>query len=237
MIKLNVELFLAARSDYESSRYRILSGLQHARQEFSRNRIYPPLAELIELYRTLKAITQGSAGIRSELPKRISRFDLKERRVVFEPIDLSGDDLAAIEELINWALPNILAAIEMGQTIFNFVDENLQLQEVGLLPSYVQEGYLLVPELRRGLLHVVRYEVSIFTGADQQYRNLKTETIETVPIARLGFSPGSIKQELMQSHRELPNPATYYFDTDLDFPFAETMLPVAKRKLLRKLYS
>jgi hypothetical protein len=42
---------------------------------------------------------------------------------------------------------------------------------------------------------------------------------------------------LIAEHRELPNPATYLCQTELDFPFQETILPVAKRKLLRRLYS
>ena len=32
---------------------------------------------------------------------------------------------------------------------------------------------------------------------------------------------------------DLPNPATYRLDSDLVFPVEETMLPIAKRKLLR----
>ena len=43
--------------------------------------------------------------------------------------------------------------------------------------------------------------------------------------------------ELIEANRDLPNPATYLFETDLDFPFNETILPVAKRKFLRGLYS
>ncbi|HVZ40354.1 MAG TPA: hypothetical protein VHI13_13825 [Candidatus Kapabacteria bacterium] len=233
---LHLEMFLAARRDIEASQFHILGGLQQVRREFAHNRIYPPLSDLIELHRTLKSITDGSEGIRQEL-RRIREIDIANRRIIYEPLDLDGDALAAIAEMIKWALPLIQAAIEEGQTIFNFVDENLMVKEVGILPSYVEEGYLLVPELKANVLHVVRYEVSIYTGADQQFRNLKTETIETIPLARLDFSPGRIKQELMESHRELPNPATYYFDTDLDFPFNETMFPVAKRKFLRRLYS
>jgi hypothetical protein len=234
---LNLEMFLAAQRDYESSQLHILGGLQKIRREFSHNRIYPPLAELIDLYRTLRTITQNSEGLRAELPKRIKELDLKEGRIVYENLDMGEDALAAIEELVEWAMPHIHAAIEEGQTIFNFVDENLTVHEVGLVPSYVEEGYLMVPELKRGLLHIVRYEITIFTGADQNYRNLKTQTIDILPLNRIGFEPIEVKHDLIEHHRELPNPATYLFSTELDFPFNETILPIAKRKLLRRLYS
>lgn len=235
MSELTLEMFIGAQRDYEATQFTILNGLRKIRQDFTQNKIYPPLSDLIELYHTLKKITQSSQGLKDELPKRIKEIDLKGKRIIYEPLDLDG--LAPIEDLIGWALPVIQKAIEEGQTIFNFVDENMKVQEVGILPSYIEEGYLLLPELRRGLLHVIRYEISIFSGADQQYRNLKTTSLSTMAIPGLDFSPGRVKLDLIEQHRELPNPATYFFSTDLDFPFNETILPVAKRKLLRQIYS
>ncbi|MDB5033679.1 MAG: hypothetical protein JWQ98_920 [Chlorobi bacterium] len=237
MNDLNLEMFIGAQRDSERSRYQILGELQKIRREFSHNRIYPPLTDLIELYSTLKKITEGSEGLKREMPKRITGIDLKNNRLVYEWFELGDDQIRAIEDLIHWSLPHIIAAIEEGQTIFNFVDNNLKLEEVGILPSYIEEGYLLLPEIRQDLVHVIRYEISIFAGADQQYRNLKTTSIRTFPLSALEFSPGNIKLEMIRSNRDLPNPATYFFATDLDFPFNETILPVAKRKLLRQIYS
>ena len=237
MSVLNLEMFIGAHHDYESSQFHILSGLQKIRTNFSQNKIYPPLAELIDLYTTLKKIASNSGGISQELPRRIKGIDLEAKKIIYEPIEPDRAHLRAIEELIHWALPHIQSAIEEGKTIYNFVDSNIKVEEVGILPSYVEEGYLLVPDLRGNLLHVIRYEVSIFTGADQHYRNLKTTSIKTIPLSSLDFSPGRVKLDLMASHRDLPNPATYFFATELDFPFQETMLPIAKRKLLRQIYS
>jgi hypothetical protein len=136
-----------------------------------------------------------------------------------------------------WALPKIKAAIEEGQTIYNFVEKHVALEEVGLVPSYVDEGYLLVPEPKTSRLHVVRYEVSIFTSAEQKFRNLKTETVKSYDVNAIDASPWHVKQHLMKELRDLPNPATYTFTSELDYPYDETLLPIAKRKLLRRLYS
>jgi exonuclease V gamma subunit len=56
-----------------------------------------------------------------------------------------------------------------------------------------------------------------------------------MPQGRVDPSPQAIKLDLVEERRDLPNPATYFFETQLDFPFEETMLPVAKRKLMRYL--
>ena len=236
-MSLTLQTFLSAGRDFEASRYRILDGLRHVRQEFTHNRIYPTLSELMELYATLRAITDNSSNLRDQLPGRITGLDLQSQRVIYQNEAFSNDDLVAVEELIRWAMPLMQRAIEEGQTIFNFVDDHLTLDHVGLLPSYVEEGYLLVPELQRGVLHVIQYEVSIFTSNNQRYRNLRTTSIKTVSLSELGMTAASLNMLLIAENRSLPNPATYIFQTDLDFPFAETMLPVAKRKLLRRLFS
>src|SRR3954463_4150657 len=114
MNALNLEMFIAARSDVESSQFHIMSGIQKIRKDFAQNKIYPPLTELIELYTTLKTITQRSSDIRQELPKRIKGIDLNDQRIIEEPLELSSDDLQAIEGMIQWALPHIQKAIEEG---------------------------------------------------------------------------------------------------------------------------
>lgn len=237
MSKLGLELFVNAEHDFEVRQYQILNALAEVRSDFSRNRIYPTLGELIELYSTLAHISRSADGIRQELPRRVAGLDLNTQRIIYESLNLSQRDIEAVGELIDWSLPHIQRAIEEGQTIFNFVDENLGVEEVGIVPSYTEEGYLMIPEPTRRLLHVLRYEVSIFTGSDQRYRNLKTISIQSIPLGLIEQSPASIKKQLIEQHRDLPNPATYLFHTELDFPYVETILPVAKRKFMRRLFS
>lgn len=234
---LRLETFIEAYRDYELGQYQVLAGLQNARAELSRNRIYPTLSSLVSLYHSLVDITRARNGLKEELPKRVVGLDLRSKEILYETISLSEEELNAVAELIQWALPKIQDAIEEGKTIYNFVEEHIMLEEVGLLPSYVDEGYLLVPDAKRSQLHVVRYEVSIFSGADQKYRNLKTQTIKSFPLHGIDSSPWHVKQQLVAELHDLPNPATYTFTSELDLPYEEALLPIAKRKLLRKLYS
>jgi hypothetical protein len=237
MQRLTIELFVRDYSDFESRQFEILQGLSRMRRDFTHNRIYPSLAELIELYSTLTRVARSADDIRKGAPRRIRGLDLKAKRIIFESLNLNKSDMEAVEELIAWALPHIEEAIDEGRTIYNFVDEHLALEEVGIVPSYVEEGYLMVPDLRNRVLHVLRYETSIFTSSDERFRNLRTEIIETLPLGLVQQSPGSIKQQLMSRHRDMPNPATYVVSTELDFPFQETILPIAKRKFMRRLFS
>ena len=104
------------------------------------------------------------------------------------------------------------------------------------MPVYRDEGYWFIPENRRSLLHLMRYEVSLFFSAGERYRRLKTSLIESVAERQVHTPAETIKLSLIERYRDLPNPATYRCETDLDFPYAETMLPVAKRKFMSTLF-
>ncbi len=235
MTGLSLDQFLSAGPDFERAQYRILSSLQMARQAFSHNIIYPHLGQLVTLYGTLQTILERLDGIRKALPGRLKSIDLENQTVEYEPQLQNLGQMGFIEDLIQWAMPHLQVAIEEGRTIFEFVEEHLHLEEVGLVPSYVEEGYLIVPDHHARRLHILQYNLSIFTRAEERFRSLKTTHIKSIDEPGLRYTPQGIKLSLLEERPDLPNPATYFVDSMLDFPYEPTMLPIAKRKLMRYL--
>ncbi|HKL19312.1 MAG TPA: hypothetical protein VJ905_10105 [Halalkalibaculum sp.] len=233
---LTLDLFTQVQSDYEKRQYKVLSALKRISEDFQHNKIYPHLSHLAELYHTLSDIRKRLNDLRSEFPKRIKKIDFVNQEIEHEIVFVDGSDLQKVEELIEWALPYIEAKIEEGKTIYEFVNEKIFLEEVGIVPNYTDEGYFFVPDNEESKLLLFEYEVSIFQSAKDQYRSLKTQFLKALGQGRALMSPNSIKLELISEFKKLPNPATYSFQTDLNFPFNETVLPVVKRKLIKQLY-
>ena len=224
MPALDLAFFTDVR-DSESSRYRVLAGLQEIRRSFCGNRVYPHLADLIHLRGALRNLADESDALRPRGP--ISGIDLEEGMLLREEPENAA---LPFEAIVHWALPLIEAAIEEGRAIYDFVDERTAVQAVGIVPAYQDEGYLLIPDGEA--LRVLRYAVSLFVSQDERYRSLRTASVDEAP----GDVPSDeIKRFLTARHPDLPNPATYRVATDLDFPIDETMVPVAKRKLLQYL--
>jgi len=232
---ISFDIFLSGIRDAESTQYRLLAYLQRIRDAYSRNVIYPHLAELVDLHATLGGVAGRLAEARDAIPGRLSGVDLNAHRLIYEKSDLGFDELDDLEALVQWALPRIRDTIEEGRAIFEFVDENVRLEHVGIVPSYVEEGFLLVPDRSARRIHVVRYQLSIFSGADERFRTLKTTHLRSIEAGGILPNPAEIKRDLAVEFRELPNPSTFLLATELDFPFRETVLPVAKRKLLKNL--
>jgi hypothetical protein len=233
--KLSLDNFISAGSDAESARYRILASLKWYSDNFDRNRLYPHLTELIGLKSSLEAIVSGNSKFLNDIPQKLKEVDLVNKKLVFEPPDVSCTPLENILELIRWALPLITEAIEEGIHIYNFVETNLAIKEVGIIPFYHDEGYWLVPDNKTLTLHLIRFTLALYESETEKFRTLKTKILKSIQQSPVTKPPETIKLELIEEHQELPNPATFVCETDLDFPFAETIFPVAKRKLMVKL--
>ncbi len=232
---LSLNLFTRVQDDLEKRKYIILGELKKISRQFQHYKIYPYLSDLIELRRTLGDVVSRLSDLRSEFPRRISKIDWINKRIEHEVIFADGTDIQAVEKLIEWVLPKIDRVIGEGTAIHEFAESELSIEQVGILPNYRDEGYFFIPDNPNRNLNLFRFEISIFQSSADNYRTLKTRFLKQLQQSRARLSPGFIKLELIREVRELPNPATYAFDTQLDFPFSETILPVAKRKLMQVL--
>lgn len=224
---LHLDLFAAA-TDAEAARYRVLAGLKDAHTAFVRSQVYPHLADLIRLRLALRDFLDGVERFRQGRTGPIKGIDWESQEVIFDPPE--GEAPLLAEDLAQWALPHLTEVIEEGRTLFEFVDEHARLETVGVVPAYQDEGYLILPD-EAGSVFVLRYTVSALTGEDGKYRSLRTKHVaaELPPLA----PPGAWKARLVECYPDLPAPATFCLDADVVFPMEATMLPIAKRKLLR----
>jgi len=76
--------------------------------------------------------------------------------------------------------------------------------------------------------------VTIFDNSNEKMRGIHTHHIST---AERSFSNTyeQIKLKLIRQFSDLPNPATYLVVSKLKFPIAQTLMPVAKRLLIKKI--
>lgn len=229
-----LDLFIDAVHDFERSQYWILSNLQAVRRDFSNNRIYPHLRELIALYGTLDVILESEENLRNQIPGQIKSVDLEAQEAIYEMYELEDDQMQAVGDLMSWAKPHIKSMIDEGKTIFEFVEDHLHMEEVGVVSPYIQEGYLLVPDHEIDVLHVLQYTNSVFRSAEERFRSLRTSFVRSIGTGVLQ-TPEEIKLSLVREQKDFANPATFYFDSEIDFPYESTLLPVAKRKLMHYL--
>ncbi len=228
---LTIDSFVAKETDIELNQYKILSGLKEYRAEFNKNRLYPALSELVYLSSQLEEILERKGGIGLPLPKGIKNSH-NEKNVFVELIDQAKEHKEYLFDLIDWSIPVIKSLIDEAYLVYNFVDENMTIEEVGISPILKNEGYILVSDAQHSVLHIHRYECSSYSSGETPFHSLKTRFVQTAPPLNFSSESEFVKIELVKKYRDKPNIATYLCNTELDFPFSETIFPVAKRKLL-----
>ncbi len=79
---------------------------------------------------------------------------------------------------------------------------------------------------------VYQYRLSFFEKHDEKYRSIKTTFLDNWQRS-ISSTYEHIKSELIRQRKDFPNPAVYSIETELSFPVDETLLPVAKRSLVK----
>jgi hypothetical protein len=137
-----------------------------------------------------------------------------------------------LEEIINYSTGKIKTAISNGTEIYEFVEDKLIIFPVGLVPLEIHEGYFFLSEGTYRHTRVYQYRLSFFEKHDAKYRSIRTEFIAHWE-RNIVNTYENIKAELIRTKRDFPNPAVYCIETELTFPIDETLLPIAKRTLVR----
>jgi hypothetical protein len=112
------------------------------------------------------------------------------------------------------------------------VEDSFKIAPVGLIPLETNEGYMFLQNASLHHTFVYYYRITMFEKHDEKYRGIKTTYIESWQKNMVNTF-GNIKSELIRQRRDLPNPAVYSIETELNYPLEETLLPIAKRSLVR----
>jgi len=232
---LSLESFYSTDRDLELNQYHILAGIKEFKNEFNKKKLYPSFTNLLNITSQLQDIIEQKNDLEYKFAKKIKSFDFKNNKIIFETPENEQPEIDCLFELIEWSLPQLKNVIEEALVICEYVENNLKIEQVGILPIYKSEGYFIIPNNEVSSLQVHKFECSLFSSDEEKYRALKTKLLKTYDKGFLRLSLDNIKLELIKEYQELPNPATFRCETDLDFPFAETVFPIAKRKLMSKI--
>ena len=140
--------------------------------------------------------------------------------------------MADLEEIIGYSIPKFKEMLKEGKDIYEWVEEHIDITPIGLSPLYPDEGYLFLNELTISETRVYQYQMTIFENAHEKYRGVHTYFIESFRKG-VGVTFENVKIDLIKRYKTLPNPATYLVESKIVCPLNETLLPIAKRLLVK----
>jgi hypothetical protein len=218
--------------DFEYKKYTLLAYLQSVQHSFEGRRLFPCLSDLISHYEQLRLFKEGKEELSNLFPKELSGIDAEALSLQYRKLVDDDEIMKVLEEVVHYAIPLFTDEIEAGKILYKEVEEMMYINPVGISPLQKNEGYLLLLIEECSNLAIYKYEMSLFESSGAEYRSLHTNLLD-----RRNLSPWHslqhVKLELLKQYPALPNPATYAVGVQKKLPEDETLLPVAKRLLMR----
>lgn len=232
MMNLSPNWLTEGLIDVEYKRYVLLAYLQHIGQQFHSIKLYPHLAELVAHYQNLVRIQENKNEMQNKFPEQLTGANLLETKLVYTKTTADDHMLKDLEEIITFSIPEMKKYVEEGKDIYEYIEKNMEIMPIGIESIYKQEGYLLIPEKSRKETLVYEYQVTLFTNATENFRAVRTNFLETATTG-LGYSYETLKVHIARKYKKMGNPSTYLVACNVNCPLNETILPIAKRLLVR----
>jgi len=231
MKTLSETWFAEGYIDFELKKYTLLSYLQEVNKYFNENKLYPQLADIIFHYNNIVAFRENKKFLQEHFPKKLNGLQMEKLQLLYEQMIADDELMQELEQIIHYSADTMKTTINNGTEIYEFVAENLVITPVGIIPLENTEGYFFLSNTGRST-RVYQYRLSIFDKHDEKYRSIRTAYINDWRRSFVNTYE-SIKSELIKNKQGLPNPAVYSIEANLNFPIDETLLPIAKRSLVK----
>jgi hypothetical protein len=218
--------------DFEYKKYILLAYLQQVKNNFNQKKLYPYLSDLIFHYQNLMSIKENKNLIYENFPKQISKADFEKLTLSYKKVVEDDTFMADLEEIIMYSIPKLKEILKEGKDIYEFIEEHINISPVGVSPLYPDEGYMFLNESHVSETRIYQYQVTIFENAHEKYRGVHTYYLESVRKG-IGVTFENVKIDLIKRYKQLPNPATYLVESKIVCPLDETLLPIAKRLLVK----
>ncbi len=221
--------------DFEYKKYILLAYLKEVQDHFSERKLYPFLSDLLGHLRRLQQLRDHQVLMADRFPTRISKVDFEHFRVQYEK--MVGDEamMEELRQILQYAIPLMNEHLEEGRELFDFVERQLQISPVGLFPLQSGFGYLLLSEAGQPEVRAYEYEITLFEGASEPYRGIHLQYVQSYERT-LSHTYEYMRTDLHLRQQKYGAPATFVMESELVFPLRETLLPIAKRVLVRHLY-
>jgi hypothetical protein len=236
MKQLSETWFAEGYIDFELKKYTLLAYLQEVNKYFNENKLYPQLGDVIFHYNNIVAFRENKKFLQEQFPKKLSGIQMEKLQLLYQQIIEDDEMMQELEDIIHYSAGKMKSIIHNGTEIYEFVEEKISITPVGIIPLDIQEGYFFLSVGNVKSTRVYHYRLSIFEKHDEKFRSIKTSYID-IRQRSIAHSFEHIKSELIRHRNELPNPAVYSIETSLSLPVDETLLPIAKRSLVKYISS
>ena len=219
--------------DFEYKKYCILGYLQEVETHFKEQKLYPDFAELIAHYKKLVQLKNNAISLENNFKKNLSGIDFATMTLKYDST-IDDESLNELKQIISFCEPLFADELNKGKSIFDFAEQHILVDHIGIMPLYKKEGYFMLHPFQSKQVLVYTYSFSKINLLQQEVYGLNCSYFSTYTLS-LSEPIDKLKLDIINENPSLPNPAVYLFKANAELPKDETFLPIAKRLLYKNL--
>ena len=231
MKSLSETWFADGYIDFELKKYTLLAYLKEIHVHFNQRKLYPQLADVIFHYNNLVSFREHKKFLQEQFTKKLTGIQVEKLQLLYQQMMEDDELMTELESIIQYAAAEMRSTITNGTELYETAEQKMNIAPVGLIPLKQHEGYFFLIDTG-AITKVYEYRLSFYEKHDERYRSIKTEYVATWHRS-ITHTFEHIKSELIRHRKTLPNPAVYSIETNSNWPLDETLLPIAKRSLVR----
>ena len=232
MKTLSETWFAEGYIDFELKKYTLLAYIQEVNKCFNESKLYPQLSDVIFHFNNLVTFREKKKFLQLQFPKKLTGMQMEKLQLLYEQMIQDDELMQELEAIINYSASTMKRTINNGVEIYEQVEEKITICPVGIIPLDSKEGYFFLNTTVNKETLVYHYRLSFFEKQEEKYRSMKSTYVNSWPRNFVNTYE-SIKTELIRYRSQLPNPAVFSIEAGLSFPIEETLLPIAKRRLVK----
>lgn len=230
MESLSINTIINPAQDPELTTYKILGTLKEYLASIRKYKIYPELSELVGIAVRLESI-KTSIAKSEDSDDDLFILDEETSGLGEIPAENNSEETDNSTNFINWVISQINPILDEGIAIYDFVDENMALKLIKGDLHNKQEGYLIIPDNNTSVFNIYKFNSLLFKSDNISEKSLKTEFIQSIPS--IDINKNRIQYITLLDYIVNNTLPVYVCETELDFPYEETIYQIARKKLLR----
>lgn len=213
--------------DLEMKHYILLGYLQRVQRRFAETKLYPYLDEVELRLKELVDLRRSKAALSVDMKGELKGFDPRTGKPIHANMEQSGT-LDVIDELIGIALPGLNGALLQGKELRDELTTSIRFWPLGVQMLNPTEGWLLLRQGREARVYSYCMPLLRESKEQFQYRSVVTRYHGSSPIS-ISHTYEQLRSALLKQEPSMPMASTFVLESDVDLPYIETFMPLAKR--------
>ena len=160
--KLNENWITEGLIDFEYKKYVLLAYLQEVEKNFSYQKLYPFLSDMMEHYNNMVHLKESKTIVEKHFPTQLTKIDVENFKLEFERIANDDKCLEEVEAILNYSIPLLKEHLTDGKELYQFVEDKLKIFPIGIIPLNTEMGYFFLTGSKSKNTIVYEYQVTNF---------------------------------------------------------------------------